>query len=410
MTTTTKPTETDHQQIQEIDQKHYLQVYKRFPLTLVKGRGSKVWDANGKEYIDVLAGIAVNSVGHCHPRVVKAIQEQAAKLIHISNFYVSVPQAQLTKKLVELSGLDRVFLSNSGAEAVESAIKLARKYSHSKGRGGHILSLTNCFHGRTMATIATGKRQYQEGFDPIPSGFKQLPFNDIEALRSELSEEVGGIILEPIQGEGGIHVVDKDYLKEIRALCNQHDIPLILDEIQCGVGRSGSFFAFQQYGVEPDILTSAKALGGGTPIGATMCKQHIADAINYGQHGTTYGGNPLVCAASLATIEAIEEEYLVDQAWVKGDWLIDALNKKAGEMPIIKEVRGKGLMIGVELDMKDAKRVVIKMMEKGVLSNVTAGNVVRLVPPLNITRPDLEKVFETLIESIKELEKEGNNE
>lgn len=385
-------------------------MYKRFPLTLVKGLGSKVWDANGKEYIDALAGIAVNSVGHCHPKVVKAIQDQAAELIHISNFYVSGPQAQLSKKLAALSGLDRVFLSNSGAEAVEAAIKLARKYSHSKNRGGLILSLTNCFHGRTMATIATGKKQYQQGFDPIPGGFKQLPFNDINALKSEISDEVGAIILEPIQGEGGIHVVEGEYLKAVRQLCDQHDIPLIIDEIQCGVGRTGSFYAFEQYQVEPDILTSAKALGGGTPIGATMCKQHIADAMNYGDHGTTYGGNPLVCAASLATIEAIEEEDMIRQTRENGNWLMDKLKEAATEWPVIKEVRGMGLMIGVELDMKDAKPIVLKMIEKGVLSNVTAGNVVRLVPPLNITRPDLETVLNTLIDSIKEVEKEGNNE
>ncbi|HZK95187.1 MAG TPA: aspartate aminotransferase family protein [Prolixibacteraceae bacterium] len=384
----------------ELDKKYYLQVFKRYPLTLDHGRGSHVWDVEGNEYIDVLGGIAVNSIGHCHPNVVKAIQDQAAKLMHISNFYLSEPQVMLAKKLVELSGLDRVFLANSGAESVEGAIKIARKYAHSIGRGGNIISFENSFHGRTLATIASGKKLYQQGFEPIPQGFMQVPFNDIEAVMHASNVNTAAIIIEPIQGEGGVNVASQTFLKALREFCDDQQIVLIFDEIQCGVGRTGKMFAKEHFSVEPDIMTLAKALGGGVPMGAILSNEKVSSAIDFGDHGTTFGGNPLVCAASLAAIGVIESENLLQQAEEKGKWLkskISALNN-----PDIKEIRGIGLMIGVEFNF-ETKPLVQKMFENGVLANATAGNVLRLVPPLNISYDDLEKVIEVLKKSLKEI-------
>ena len=278
---------------QEIDRKYYLPTFKRFPVTLVKGQGSRVWDDQGNEYIDAMAGIAVNSLGHGHPELVEAIHSQAKELIHISNFYLSKPQALLSKKLTDISGLNRVFFANSGAEANEGAFKIARKYAHNFKRGSKIVSFSGCFHGRTLATIATGKKQMQKGFDPIPEGFKQIEFNNIKDLRNTISKKIAAIIVEPIQGEGGIHPAGKDFMNELRNLCSEENILLIFDEIQCGLGRTGYIFAKDYYGVQPDILTSAKALGGGVPIGAILTTEAVSKVIEPGDHGTTFGGNPL---------------------------------------------------------------------------------------------------------------------
>ncbi|MDA3860121.1 MAG: aspartate aminotransferase family protein [Melioribacteraceae bacterium] len=384
----------------ELDRMYYLQTFKRYPLTFDHGKGSHIWDVEGNEYIDMLGGIAVNSVGHSHPTVVKAIQNQAAKLIHISNFYLSEPQVMLSKKLVELSGLDRVFFANSGAESVEGAIKIARKYAHSIGRGGNIISFENSFHGRTLATIASGKKAYQKGFEPIPQGFLQVSFNDMEAVKKATDNNTAAIIIEPIQGEGGINVADKTFLKALRTFCDEQQIVLIFDEIQCGVGRTGKMFAKEHFDVEPDIMTLAKALGGGVPIGSILSNEKVSSAIDFGDHGTTFGGNPLVCTASLATLEVIETENLVQQAEEKGNWIKAEIS--AMKNPDIKEIRGKGLMIGIEFNF-DTKPLVLKMLENGVLANATAENVLRLVPPLNISYEDLEKVIEILKKSLNEL-------
>ncbi len=385
----------------DIDKSYYLQTFKRYPITLEYGLGAKVWDVEGKEYLDVLAGIAVNSLGHAHPELIKTIQEQVAKIIHISNFYLSEPQAILAEKLSKLSGLDRVFFSNSGAESVEGAIKIARKYAHSKGRGGEVISFEGSFHGRTLATIATGKKQMQEGFEPIPEGFKQVPFNDIEAVKTAASKETAAIIIEPIQGEGGINVSDPTFIKELRKFCTQEDIVLIFDEIQCGIGRTGKMFAKEHYDVQPDIMTLAKALGSGVPIGAILSNQKVSDAINFGDHGTTFGGNPLATAAALKTLEIMEEEELVREAEEKGNWLkeqILAMNYHG-----IQEVRGKGLMIGVEFSF-ETKPLVEKLLQKGVLANATAGKVLRLVPPLVIRYEELQQLIDTLQQTLKETE------
>jgi len=379
--------------LHEQDKAYYLQTFKRFPLAIAQGKGSRVWDVEGNEYIDLLAGIAVNNVGHCHPKVVKAVQDQAAKLMHISNFFVSEPQVALSKKLVELSKLSRVFFSNSGAESVEGAIKLARKYAFTQGRGGEVIAMEGSFHGRTLATIATGKAQMQHGFGPIPSGFHRVPFNDLEAVKQKISKQTAGIVLELIQGEGGINEADEAFVKGLRELCDAEGIALIFDEIQSGVGRTGKWFAKDHYGVQPDIMTLAKGLGGGVPIGAILCNDKVGNAIDFGDHGTTFGGNPLVCAAALASIEAIAEENLLIAAEETGKWFreqLEALNE-----PSLVRIKGKGLMLGVEFQF-ETKDLVLEMLEQRVIANATAGNVLRLVPPLNISREDLEEVLRVL--------------
>ncbi len=392
--------EISNENLYQIDKENYLPTFKRYPLAFIKGKGSRLWDADGKEYIDMLAGIAVNSVGHCHPDVVKAIQDQAAELIHVSNFFVSPPQVSLSKLLVDISGMSRVFLTNSGAESVEGAFKISRRYAHSIGRGGNIISMRNSFHGRTLATIATGQKKYQNGFGPIPGGFLQVPFNDLEAVQKLVSDEIAAVIVEPIQGEGGIIPAERQYLEGLRELCDENNILLIFDEIQCGIGRTGYWFAKDHYGVQPDIITLAKGLGGGVPIGAFLCNEKISRAIEYGDHGTTFGGNPLMAAAALATIQVIAKEHLCDKAKKDGEWLTNELDKLAKTHKIIKEVRGLGLMIGVQLD-QPAAPFVGKLLEAGVIANATAASVLRLVPPLNISKADLETAVSKIADVLK---------
>ena len=384
--------------------KYHFDLYGRYPIALVKGKGSKVWDDERNEYIDALAGIAVNSLGHCHPRIVKTIQKQSAKLMHVSNFYYNEPQSNLAEKLVDVSGLDRVFFCNSGAEAVEGAIKLARKYSNDRGKTGVILSMENSFHGRTLGTIAMGKEKYQTGFQPIPPGFKRTPYNDLEALENNVNENTIGIIIEPIQGEGGIIEVTEAFLKKARKLCDQFDIPMILDEVQTGIARTGNMMAYQHYGIKPDIIAMAKALGSGFPIGAVAAKEHFAAAFEHGNHGTTFGGNPLACAVALETLKIIDDENICEMARVRGNYLMTRMRDLSQNWSAIKEVRGKGLMIGIELAFPGGP-VVNEMLKRGVLSNCASNTVIRLVPPLNITKEEIDKVVDVLVESIKEAEK-----
>lgn len=398
--------QTTNAALHEVDQQYYLPTFKRMPLAFSHGKGAKVWDVEGNEYLDALAGIAVCNLGHCHPKVVQALQEQAAKLMHISNFFVSEPQVMLSRKLVESSGLDRVFFSNSGAESVEGAIKIARKYAHSHGRGGTVISMENSFHGRTLATIATGKKKMQRGFGPMPTGFHKVPFNDIEAVRAAVSDEVAAIILEPVQGEGGINVAKPCYIRALRELCDRENIVLIFDEIQCGVGRTGALFAKDHYEVQPDIMTLAKGLGSGLPVGAILSNEKVSSAIDFGDHGTTFGGNPMACAAGLATLEVIEEEEILQHTSRKGFWLKEMLDDRLGSHPKLKQIRGLGLMIGIEFDFP-AKPIVMEMMKRGVLANATAERVLRLVPPLVITYEELEHLADTILAAINELEEKG---
>lgn len=387
------PGEFTNASLHEMDQRYYLPTFKRYPIALARGLGSTVWDVEGNEYIDMLAGIAVSNVGHSHPTVVAAIQRQAENLVHISNFYVSVPQMRLAERLVQLSGLDRVFFCNSGAEALEGAFKIARRYAHSLGRGGTIFALKGAFHGRTLATIATGKAAMQQGFGPMPQGFQVLPFNDLAAIEAAYSEDMAAIVVEPIQGEGGVRPADVEFLRALRAFCDAHQVALIFDEVQTGVGRTGKWFAKEHAGVQPDIMTLAKGLGSGVPIGAILANAAISGAIQWGDHGTTFGGNPLACAAALATLEVIEDEGLLTKATTDGQWLREHV--KAWKHPLIHEVRGKGLMVGIELT-HSAKPVVLALLHQGILANATAENVIRLVPPLNTSRETLRTVLEAL--------------
>lgn len=379
------------------DKENYLPTFNRFPIAFIKGKGSRLWDANGKEYIDLLAGIAVNNVGHCHPKVVKAIQEQAAQLMHISNFFVSPQQVALSELLVKISGLDRVFLTNSGAESVEGAIKIARRYGHKHGKGGKIISMQNSFHGRTLATIATGQEKYQQGFGPIPTGFVQVPFNDFSAVENAIDDYTAAVIVEPIQGEGGVIPAEKAYLEGLRKLCDEKGVLLIFDEIQCGIGRTGNWFAKDHFGVQPDIMTLAKGLGGGAPIGALLCNQKVASAIEFGDHGTTFGGNPLVAASAIATIEVINEEQLCKRASETSEWLRGRLNELIEKHDELESVRGLGLMLGVKMK-SEAKPYVMRLLEEGIVANATAVNILRLVPALNISRDELNIFLEKLDE------------
>ena len=389
-------------QAQQLEQANHFQMYKRFPITFVRGEGSTLYDSEGKAYLDALAGIAVNSLGHSHPRLVKAIQDQAAQLIHVSNLYYTEPQGKLAQKLTEVSGMDRVFFCNSGAEANEGAIKLARKIGHAKGRKGHIVSMGHSFHGRTVATIALGQEKYQKGFSPMPGETRQAIMNDFGSVEALVDDDTVAIILEPVQGEGGIHPATKEFLEQVRALCDQKGMMLIFDEVQCGVGRIGTWYAWQHYGVQPDILTSAKALGGGFPIGAVLAKQEVAEQLQPGDHGTTYGGNPLACAASLAVLETIEAEGLLVASETKGAYLRNGLQSLQQKYPEqILEIRGEGLMVGAQMSFP-CRELVGRMLKHGLLVSATADTVVRMVPPLVITTEEIDRLIQIFEIALKE--------
>jgi acetylornithine/N-succinyldiaminopimelate aminotransferase len=310
---------------------------------------------------------------------------------------VNKPQVALSEKLTHLSGLDHVFITNSGAESLEGAFKIARKYAHSMGRGGNIISFENSFHGRTLATIASGKKKYQQGFEPMPSGFSQAKFNDLESVKALVTDDTAAIVIEPIQGEGGINVADKQFLKDLRTFCTEHKIVLIFDEVQSGIGRTGHWFAKDHFGIQPDIMTLAKGLGGGVPIGAILSNASISSAIDYGDHGTTFGGNPLVCAVALTTIKVIEEQGLLHKVQETSAWLKQKLQQIDSDD--IVEVRGVGLMLGVEFNF-EIKSVILEMLEHGVIANVAAERVLRIVPPLIITKEELGEYIDVLQSSL----------
>ena len=385
----------------KLDAKYVIHTYKRLPLVLVKGKGTRVWDSEGKEYLDFVAGIAVNGLGHCHPKVVKAIQEQVSQLMHISNLYYIEPQVRLARLLAENSFGDKSFFCSSGAEANEAAIKLSRKYG--KGERYEIICMEDSFHGRTLATLtATGQEKYRKGYAPLAPGFKIVPFNDLGKVKETISSRTVAIMLEPIQGEGGINVAGDKYLKGIRRLCDENNLLLILDEIQCGMGRAGKLFCYEHYGIEPDIMTLAKSLGGGFPIGAMIAKNKIASCFSPGAHASTFGGNPLACSAACAAIEAILEEKLIENAAQVGDYFIEKLKGLQKKYSFIKDVRGKGLMIGVELKF-EGKDIVSKCQEKGILINCTVNKVLRFIPPLIVTKEEVDKVTDVLDEVFKDV-------
>lgn len=389
---------------QELDKKYHFNNYGRYPITLSHGKGSLLWDIEGKEYIDGLSGIAVCSLGHSHPKIVDAITAQANKLMHVSNFFVTQPLAEVSKLICELSGMDKVFFCNSGAEATEGAVKVARKYNNMNGRKScDIISMENSFHGRTIATIAMGKKKYQEGFEPMPSGFLKANLNDIEDLKSKITPNTGAIIIETIQGEGGIFVADLEYLKQVRQLCDEHNILLIADEVQCGISRTGYFYAYQEYGIQPDIVCSAKGIAAGFPMGAVLATDKVAACIEPGNHGTTFGGNPLACAVSLATLDIVGKQDFLDSVKEKGEYFKNKLEENLKQFPIFQGIRGNGLMIGVQMSIP-TRQIVLKMLEKGAIVNATADTVIRIVPPLIIEKEEIEKIIEILVESIKELD------
>jgi predicted acetylornithine/succinylornithine family transaminase len=376
--------------------------YNRFPIVLVKGRGATVWDSDGKEYLDFVAGIAVCSLGHSHPKVVKAIKKQVEMLTHVSNLYHIEPQIHLAKILVENSFADKVFFCNSGAEANEAAIKLARKYAHEHMGGNkyEIITMEDSFHGRTLATVtATGQKKLHVGFDPLPEGFRYVPFNDIPAVENAVTEKTCAVMVEPIQGEGGVKVPAGDYLQRLRKLCNDKGVLLILDEIQAGMGRTGNLFAYEESGMRPDIMTLAKALGNGFPVGAMLATDKIASSFLPGNHASTFGGNPLAMAAGVAVMNSLLEDGILENCREMGSCFLEKLKELKKKHPVIKEVRGEGLMLGMELSIP-GDDIVKKAMEKGVLINCTNGNILRFVPPLIINKKDVDHVIDILNEVI----------
>lgn len=377
-----------------------MNTYRRFPVVLVKGSGQKVWDINGKEYLDFVSGIAVCSLGHSHPRVVDAVKEQVEKLTHVSNLYYTEPQAQLACLLMNNSFADKVFFCNSGAEANEAAIKLARKYAHENlgGEKFELITMKDSFHGRTMATItATGQEKFQFGFTPLLDGFTYVPFNDLEALERAISQKTCGVMLEPIQGEGGVKIPDTHYLARVREICDWHNILLILDEVQTGIGRTGKLFAYEYSGIQPDIMTLAKALGNGFPVGAMLATDKIARSFSPGNHASTFGGNPLAMAAANATLETILRAGLLDNCRDLGEYFLGQLKKLQDKRPIIQEVRGKGLLVACELTIEGGA-IVNECLEKGLLINCTGGKILRFVPPLIISQQDIDQVVNILDE------------
>ncbi len=378
--------------------KYMFKTYARFPLTLVRGDGCRVWDEDGKEYLDFVGGIAVCALGHSSPIVSKALEHQSKELVHVSNLYYTRPQTELAQLLVENSFADRVFFCNSGAEANEAAIKLARRYANEKfGPQRHlIISMEDSFHGRTMATLsATGQEKIKAGYNPLLEGFTFVPFNDLESLDRALDESVCAVMLEPIQGEGGVVVPDADYLKGVKALCQDREALLIFDEVQVGMGRTGKLFAHEHYGITPDIMTLAKALGNGLPIGAMLAIEELSNAFGAGSHATTFGGTPLVTAVSKAVVTSLLEDGWIDHCRVVGDYFKERLEELAKKYDFIKEVRGQGLILGVEM-MRPGAAVVKAMMEKGFLINCTQEKVLRFIPPLIVEKEEIDLLVETL--------------
>jgi predicted acetylornithine/succinylornithine family transaminase len=380
--------------------KYLMNTYNRFPVVLRKGRGMKVWSSDGKEYLDFLGGIAVNCLGHCHPKIVIALQKQAQRLLHVSNLYHIEQQINPARLLMEHSFADKAFFCNSGTEAVEGAIKLARKYAsdHAPHHKFEIITAHGSFHGRTMASLsATGQEKLKEGFEPLVPGFIHVPFNNVEALRKAVTKQTCAVMLEPIQGEGGIRMPSEDYLKQVRGICDEHGLLLILDEIQTGIGRTGKMFAYEHFNIKPDIMTLAKGLGGGVAIGAVLATDTVAASFQHGTHGSTFGGNPLACAAAAATIEALlEDGFLFDSCQREGAYFMQKLEKLKQDFPSqIIEIRGLGLMIGMELTKAGAP-IVEACSKRGILINCTSGNVLRFTPPLIVVEKEIDHLIDVL--------------
>ena len=391
------------QQIMESTDQHIMHTYGRLPVAFVRGEGCRLWDADGNEWLDFVGGLAVCSQGHCHPKVVAAIREQAGLLIHTSNLYHIGPQAELAAKLCAISFADKCFFCNSGAEANEAAIKLARKYAKLNVDPGkyEVITARGSFHGRTLTTItATGQEKYQKHFDPLVPGFKYVDLNDLDGLRAAIGPQTAAVMLEPIQGEIGVKLCTREYLQGVRALCDEQGMLLIFDEVQCGLARTGKWFAYEHFGVEPDIMTLAKALGGGVPIGACLATDRVASAFEPGDHASTFGGNFLACAAALAALEAIEEDQLVERAAEMGEHMTGRLTELQGGKPVVGEVRGRGLMLAIELREPRAREVQQRLFGQHILVNAIGETIVRFVPPLVVTREECDRVVVAVGEAL----------
>ncbi|QIK38874.1 aspartate aminotransferase family protein [Caldichromatium japonicum] len=378
--------------------------YHRLPVTFARGEGIWLWDTEGRRYLDALAGVAVCGLGHAHPAVTAAVCEQAGQLLHTSNLYRIAEQERLAALLTQASGMERAFFANSGAEANEAAIKLARLYAHRRGiENPGILVAEHSFHGRTLATLsATGNRKVQAGFEPLVQGFVRVPYDDLEAIETAAANRsnIVAVLIEPLQGEGGIRLPAADYLPRLRALCDRHQWLLMLDEVQTGMGRTGRLFAFEHTGIQPDVLTLAKGLGNGLPIGACLARGPAAELFTPGSHGSTFGGNPLVCRVARAVIETIQAERLAENAATQGHYLLDSLRTALAQFPGVVEIRGRGLMVGIELD-RPCGALVQEALAAGLLINVTAERVIRLLPPLIITRDQVDLLVGALAELIR---------
>jgi acetylornithine/N-succinyldiaminopimelate aminotransferase len=383
------------------DSNRYLaQTYARLPICLIKGEGSYVWDNEGRRYLDLVMGIGVNGLGHCHPRVVAAIREQAGRLLHVSNLYHIEPQIQLAKALCQISFADRAFFCNSGGEANEACIKLARKYAKDNGHPDRyeIITMEGSFHGRTLATLtATAQTKYHKGFEPLPEGFRYVPFNDLRAVEAAVSSKTAAIMFEPIQALGGVNVPADDFLPGVRHLCDERGLLLILDEVFTGFGRTGTLFCHQRYGIEPDIMALAKALAGGLPVGAMLAKEKVAQSFGPGTHAATFGGNPLVAFVGVEVLKVIQEEDLVARAEQMGNYFMGRLQDLQRKYGFIKQVRGKGLLIGVELEFP-GKEIDVRCQEKGLLINSLGDKVLRIIPALNIKREEIDQAITVLDE------------
>ena len=401
--------ETDTRTVIQMYADYVMHTFNRQPVVFVRGKGMKVWDADGKEYLDFLAGIAVNGLGHSHPALVEAISRQAATLMHVCNLYHVPQQAALAKRLVELSGLGKAFFCNSGTEANEAAIKLVRKWA--KENAGpekfEIITAEGSFHGRTLAAVtATGQPKYHRGFEPLVPGFKYVPFNDLSALQAAATDQTCAIMLEPIQGESGVRLASKEYLKGVRELCDDRGLLLMLDEVQTGLGRTGKWFGYEHYGIKPDVMTLAKTLGGGFPIGACLAADRVAEAFEPGSHAATFGGNPLACAAALAALDIMEREKLIENAANTGAYFRKALEALKERRDDIVEVRGVGLMLAMEMDRGDAPAVAACCLQKGLIVNPVGQGIIRFLPPLIVRKEHVDSAVRILSEALSETAKD----
>ena len=389
---------------QELEKEYFMRTVERLPVTLVRGKGARVWDEDGREYLDFVAGWAVNSLGHCHPATAEAVTEQAHTLIQVSNQFYSIPQVQLAELLVQNSCLDKVFLCNSGAEANEGAVKLARRYGKHHLNGAYeVITTTGSFHGRTLGMVAaTGQPKFQEPYVPLPSGFANVEYNSIEAIKAATTPQTCAVMLEPLQGEGGVNLPDDDYLAAVRTWCDQTGILLILDEIQTGIGRTGTLFAYEQYGVEPDIMTLAKGLASGLPIGAILAKDG-ASVFTPGEHGSTFGGNPVTCAASYATVKFVIDNDIPGNAGRVGEYLMARLKDLSQKHQGVTDVRGRGLLAAIEFSRDIAQALVMACLERGLLVNKLKPNALRFMPPLTIGNEEVDEALGILDEALSSI-------